>query len=258
MTVKKETGYKLSCLSTDTKPSASDYPVGTILIETDTKKLYMSDGSDWVRYETLEAIQRLAGAWWFCNHWLPSGMVNAGSSYGTGSVTFDDEYLRLATGTTANSDAYAYKMGKGLVETNTALDKRRWFGIRIEPSAATNQIIHIVTGQINSFTSPTNTASHVGFKIIDGTLYGTVGDDTTENTLNMGSISAGAEYRLEAYYIPNTKVEFYKGGAYQGELTSNLPSSPVFHILFYASISNTEAADKYIDIFAVRVYQEET
>jgi len=47
MTVKKETGYKLTCLSTDTKPTNSDYPAGILLIETDTGKAYVNTGSEW-------------------------------------------------------------------------------------------------------------------------------------------------------------------------------------------------------------------
>jgi len=47
MAVKEETGMKLSCLSSDSKPTASNYAVGTLLIETDTNRFYINTGSAW-------------------------------------------------------------------------------------------------------------------------------------------------------------------------------------------------------------------
>ena len=136
-------------------------------------------------------------------------------------------------------------------------NKRRRFGMLINLGTNTYQVLHLVSGEVSSRTAIGNTRHHIGFKIDDKTLYGTVANGTTESTLNMGTVATGTYYRLECDFVPGTSCDFYLNGTLKGTLTANLPSGTTdAEYISYLSISNTEAEDKSISIYEVRVFQE--
>ena len=63
---------------------------------------------------------------------------------------------------------------------------------------------------------------HYGFKVINNTVYGTVGD-TSQSTIVLGTISANLNYDYEARFFPSQKVIFLIDGVEKGVLTTNLP-----------------------------------
>ena len=67
--------------------------------------------------------------------------------------------------------------------------------------------------------------THVGFRSDDGTIYGTVGDGSSESIVEIKSnISEGVNYYLEFVYQPSEYVEFRTRNDPKARLTSNLPS----------------------------------
>jgi len=73
-------------------------------------------------------------------------------------------------------------------------------------------------GTLSSFTN-----RHIGFKVINKTLYATVANGTTESTINCGDMP----YRLNTTFEFNyngTSVEFFVNGVSVGTLSTNIPT----------------------------------
>jgi len=203
----------------------------------------------------LEKLQKHLGVWWFNNNWLPAGMVSNGIS-GSGSFEWFSDAVRNRTGTTSASYAQLKKIARGLSYAYS-WDKKRLFGVYVYFGSYSAQNIHIVSGQCPT-TGAANTNYHIGFKLINGTLYGTVADGTTESVLQIETLTAAAFRRLECVLTPGTECRFYVDGVDKGAITTNLPTGTLksFYML-YSTVHNTEAADKYFDFYEARTFQEE-
>ena len=202
--------------------------------------------------ETLRRMVSNNIVFWFNNNWLPSGMVHNGVS-GSGSISWTSNALTLATGATSGSYAYVDKY----VGSNFSWDAKRIFRADVYFYwADTNCYAWIVSG-ICSPNSSTSTDRHIGFKLINGTLFGTVADGTNEATVALKTVGALEADSLMVEYTPGTKADFYINGTYIDTITGYLPSGTTdAHYLFRASIYNTAAEVKYLIIYDVRVFQE--
>jgi hypothetical protein len=205
----------------------------------------------------LEAIARFEGPWWFCNHWLPAGMVENGIQ-GSGSIGWQSYCVQLKTGTSGGSLAWIRKMFMGFSPGAYDWSKKRYLGIAGTFYAYTNQYVHLVTGDIKNIGGPANGLHHVGFKLIDGDLYGTVGNGTAESTLLLETLAGAVFRRLECVFTPGVECRFYVNGVDKGAITTNLPSgdSGSYYAL-YASVYNTADENKQVDIVEWRVLREE-
>ena len=203
----------------------------------------------------LEKLQKHLGIWWFNNNWLPEGIVDNAVS-GSGSFGWHSHYVLSWTGTTSGSYAQLYKAAYGLSNASS-WDKKRFFGVLVYFYTYTAQNIHIVTGYCPN-TGAANTERHIGFKLINGTLYGTVADGTTEATLSIETITAEGFRRLECIFDPSIpECRFYVDGVDKGAITTNLPTGVYSDYMLYSTVHNTEAAIKYLYIYEARIFQEE-
>ena len=204
----------------------------------------------------LQKIQQFKGVFWFNNHWLPAGMVGDGAS-GTGAIAYGDYMVWLQTGATLDSHVYARKNVQGFSEA-VSWDKKRYFGCHAEFLDYSAQNIHIVTGYVYDYKASGNPSLHVGFKLINDVLYGTVADGTTESTLALETLTAASDRCLEVVFAPASEARFYVGGVDKGTTTTNLPSGTSnADRMLDASIHNTEAVSKEIYIYESRTLQEE-
>jgi len=203
----------------------------------------------------LEKLQKHLGVWWFNNNWLPAGMVDTAVS-GSGSFNWNMAYIRSDSGTTLDSYARLYKFARGLSDASS-WSKKRFFGVLVYFGAYSAQNIHIVSGYCPN-TGATNTPEHIGFKLINGTLYGTVADGTTEATLEIETLTAVAYKRLECILTSGTECRFYVDGVDKGAITTNLPTGTSYsECMLRSAIHNTEAAIKYFYLYEARTFQEE-
>ena len=207
----------------------------------------------------LRKLQRFKGLYWFNSQWLPAdGSLMKSYVSGSGAVSADFESYILTTGTTLNSYSKMIKYDQGVALGWPTWDKKRYFLATVYYGQSTSQIIHIATGR-SSETLSANTARHVGFKVIDGTLYGTVGDGTNESTLTIGTLSS--PMTIECIFKPASECRFYKDGVDVGILTTSLPSGAGVdsseNYLLGASIYNTVAETRTVYLRHIRVYQEE-
>lgn len=208
------------------------------------------DGTHWRTGTLLYQLTNYEGWFWFNTNWLPSDMIDSAIS-GTGGMDWDDRYVRLKTGATSGSYARVQKrLGSSIVQN---WRKSRYLLARVHISSNTDQNIWIVSGACPT-TGNTCTGRHVGFKIIDGTLYGTAANGTTEYTVNLGSVSAGDDIELYAYLVWG-HAYFYVDWVYTGGVTLYVSDTTDAEIAFRTNIENTAAADKQIEISDVRVQQ---
>jgi hypothetical protein len=203
--------------------------------------------------EVLKAIQKHLGVFWFNNNWLPSGMVFNVVS-GSGSISWYSNDIELKTGATSSSYAYIYKQAYGLSGA-FSWGKKRYFGVYVYLGTYSAQYIHIVSGYA-PYDSSANTAHHIGFKLIDANLYGTVANGTTESTLLLETLTAATYRRLECILTPGVECRFYVNGVDKGAITTNLPNLTAYaEYLLYASVYNTAAVNKSIYIYESRTMQ---
>ena len=203
----------------------------------------------------LQKIQQFKGVFWFNNHWLPAGMALTSVS-GSGSIGWYSDKAQLSTGSTVDSIAMIAKLTSGLAAA-ASWDKKRYFGVYVYFVTYTLQNFHIITG-LGPQSGSDNTANHVGFKLTDGTLYGTVANETTESTLLIETISDSAYRRLEVVFTPASEARFYVDGVDKGAITTNLPSGTIDSgRMVHASVYNTEALSKTLNIYESRTLQEE-
>ena len=88
--------------------------------------------------------------------------------------------------------------------------------------------------------------NHIGFKVENNTLKGSVGNGDVETTVDLMTISANTKYAVKAVFTAGSKCEFYVNGVKQGEITTNLPSGLAYisylitiQIMTYASASKS-------------------
>jgi hypothetical protein len=206
----------------------------------------------------LERIAKHLGPFWFNNHWAPTGMLPYIVG-GTGIIFWADANLTLSTGTTAGSYAEVTKAAFG-VGNSPSWNKKRYFAVLVAFTYGSSQYIHLVSGSLEDRTLPDNRSNHIGFKVIDDALYGTVGnsDTITESTLFLASVPTGPDL-LECIFDPSAgKCEFYMNGTYKGALTTNLPTGEeAAEEMFQASIYNTADVNREVVFSEVRTLQFE-
>jgi hypothetical protein len=226
-------GYVLTGQGTGADPAYAPLPIAT-------------------RNDVLRAIQQQGGTFWFNNNWLPSGMLSTYIS-GSGYLSWNTDRLDLHTGASNGSYAYAIKSTAWLGDWG----KKRWFRVFVRFMNYSYQYFHIVSGWFGAGSSA-NTQPHIGFKLINGTLYGTVGNGSSESTISIETITSQVNRRLECVFTPGVECRFYVDGVDKGALTTNLPTGTNYaDYLFAASVYNTEAVDKYLYVMECRVLQEE-
>jgi len=185
----------------------------------------------------------------------------------TGSASINvrsDEGLQLKTGTTANSLAevarilthlmyYPGLSDKGFLTWGKNKKFRAWF----LPYTLTNQEAIIANGADALLVHPEN--HHIGFKIVNGVLYGSCGDGsdyTTVELLTMDMIVYKAEW-----WLMNGKVLFYVNDELKGQITTNIPKPATelyeddYSAGVYIALKNTAAEDKDLRINAIEMWQ---
>jgi len=212
--------------------------------------------ADIERSVTLLIIQKHLGVFWFNNHWYPPDMLPSLVT-GTGGIEWLSYRVRPYTGTDVDSYAHIYKLAYGLSGA-ASWDKKRHFGVFVRFETISAQNIHIVTGGAPT-TGPSNTFHHIGFKLINADLYGTVGDGVAESTLLLETLTGPVYRRLECVLDPEVpECRFFLDGVDKGAITANLPTGIDYATtMLRANVHNTEAVNKFFDLLESRTLQEE-
>jgi len=183
-------------------------------------------------------------------NWPPDALSSAIT--GSGSISWGGSQVTLYTGTTSASYARIYKHTYGNFWPSWDVEIRMITSVYIKQ--ATNQIIWLVVGGIEDLGSDLNTDDHIGFVIVNGTVYGSVGDGNYQSTVELTTFPGTLTRRLSFKFYPGEKVEFYLDGSLAGTITTNLPSGALASpYVFNASIYNSAAENKEMEIHEVRI-----
>lgn len=100
-------------------------------------------------------------------------------------------------------------------------DKRRKMKFGVVFNTNTLQYIDMITGAINYGGS----ARHIGFRVVNGTLYALSDHGSAEETTSIvGTVSIGTVYELEVRHLPGVSETFYLNGTLAATHTSTVPS----------------------------------
>ena len=173
---------------------------------------------------------------------------------GSAALEFYQGDIYMYTGSTASSVA---RVRKESTYTVPAPDwaKSRKFKTKIEAYSVTDNVgtVWIVSGDVGN-------ARHVGFKIVDGVLYGTVANGTSESTLNIETLGAGAYSAtriLEVVFTVGVSAEFFVDGVSKGTIATNLPTGTTHARYLYSFYLTNSAGAKNIEVTvgALKLYQ---
>ena len=205
----------------------------------------------------LELIQKFNGIYWFNNHWLPEGMLT-NSVAAPGNITWNAKYVGLYTGVTTPAYARVSKEIGSLAGEPYTWAKGRFFRARTYIGTYSEQYFYIVSGTIQDVQTGVNNHRHIGFKMIDAALYGTVGNGSAESVLLLETISSSGYRTLDCDFIPGDECRFYLDGVDKGAIETNLPSGTIgADEILHASVANTEDANKNFLLAVIRCLQEE-
>lgn len=163
------------------------------------------------------------------------------TSTGSGGVTITSAGATVSSGATADSLGRLKKTTQSLgLHANYGLN--RSFFADVWFYSATS-----ATGLLRIATASTASKKHIGFKVLNGILYGTVGNGSAETTVllqTIDTIAFAAERSLLVIFTAGSKCEFFVDGVLLGTITTGLPSGlSTDYELFWALASNPAVAE---------------
>jgi hypothetical protein len=214
------------------------------------KTRHQSGGADELSLTNLsglpiDALPRTAPFFFFdvwkdTNGWTE---VYVGSAFRYGGMAD----LQLFTGATNASRATYYT-------TTRAFEGPQYYGLKFfipvqSFASLTNSEIRIFLVKDGESLAPlSDTGQHGGFKILNGQIWATTADGTSETATDTGLSIATiyASKSLEVRGIWNTSIQYYVDGVLKATHTTNLPSASNYRICF--EIKNTSAVNQGIRI----------
>jgi len=174
------------------------------------------------------------------------------SVIGTGSVTHQTTFVRLQ-GVTTNDAAFMRFHRIGLIRT-TSWGSNRKFKTKIRMDAVASQRAYVISGYC-TYSNPT--PGHFGFYINGSTIYGSCANGSAQSTVDLGTSISGNWQLLEAIFTPGNNVEFFIDGVSKGTLSTNLPSTGVYHqsLMMYQIVADA-AVTSYLDTSECIVLQD--
>ncbi len=175
-------------------------------------------------------------------HWTT--VFESIDGFGTGGTApvISSADVKLTTGGTTNDTSSLRKtLNLPFYYFNWDFDRRFRTRIEFENNAA--QEIWMLSGAIT-------TNKHIGFKVVDDTLYGTVANGSTESTLDCGAVSLSNEgMALDVIFESGVGCTFIVDGVTKGTITTNLPSGVGFaQYMLELYIKTTENVVKEISL----------
>ena len=188
---------------------------------------------------------------WLHRDWFFGGSGWTDSVTGSGYILRGPYYQDLFTGTTIGSRA----------STKSASDwvlngPQSWVAqMPISSNLCSNATIWL--GFLTTYNNPSDTAKHYAFKIINGSIYASCANGSSQTIENTGE-DLGSPIRvlmLRPYFSNGTmtKVEYYIDGVLKKTLTTNLPGGEIW-LQFSQTIINTAAVDQFLALYPFDIF----
>lgn len=231
--------------------------------DTDELKIAISDSeskeiqTEAYSFNLTEEIYDYDGIFWL--EWFRSIDGYYTSTDGSASITLNRDNLEIDTGEELDSLAKLGTLRMRALSADPSWDKDRRVKIRVSIYLSSNQEIRLYVGP-DVAPSVDDTDRHIGFKIENLTLYGTVADGTTENTLSLETLSTGSnDLTLECVFTAGSEARFYRNGVDEGALTSNLPAPDTYERgdgLVYVTVKTLSTSYDKVFLYAWYFLQE--
>jgi hypothetical protein len=161
------------------------------------------------------------------------GVEHSISGSGTVGIESDARGVEISTGTTSESHAQVNANKRSHLDT-WENDRSAYFEVSFPDISGTKWII--------SGKSASN--EHIGFKLDNGDLLGTVADGSAESTTTLNPSIQTRKKRLRADLSAGSTCDFYVGDINQGSLSSNLPTGQSFSTFYYLlRVENSSSTD---------------
>lgn len=189
--------------------------------------------------------------YWFTTFETLDGFFQNG-----GGMTFDNDGrgVKMTTAASTNDEQRVYK-----VFGTYAPDKMTWnkdrkikFKFSVDSVAAIN--LWLGNGDLSSAIG-----RHIGIKLVNNALSGTIADGSTEATLSLGNITATTIYEIEIRLIAGISAEFLLDGVSKGFIATNIPtgSATDSSYLLWLSVTTTENVAKVLQVGYFETWQLE-
>ena len=161
-----------------------------------------------------------------------------------GAVAARTPELSMGTGAVAGYKAFVctYNPWRMFLDTGKLI-VAEWVLTQISSTSNVTIILHL---NFDYSAPPDETYSHIGFKIINTTLYASNADDFTQKITDTGvmMVAGYKRTRLMAVLNPGANCKFYVNGVLKVIHTENLPVEPEYY-LNVGIITNTTTS-KYL------------
>lgn len=178
---------------------------------------------------------------------------------GSGSKTYD-QILRQHISTGATADSYARFYIGGIPNLDISSIKRSFytrvqeaFGSLVQPS--THEVFIFLVDE-SATLPPTLISKHIGWKIIDGNLWATNADGTTETATDTGiDITSNWQTLDLLLEFNSSEMKFFVNGILKATHTTNFPTG-VNHRIYYHVTNPASAANRELLISTCRAKLE--
>jgi len=168
------------------------------------------------------------------------------SHVGTGALTLNIVRLELATGATINSRASLYI-------TNYSFDHPHYYNMDVvfqliqSTTSLADSTVKLYMCRSGTAIPPSDICNHGGFKVINGEIWATNADGTTETATDAGASIATAWSTTKLRMIgTDSSIQFYVGDTLKAEHSTNLPAK--YNYFIYVGITNEAASNKGIRV----------
>jgi len=172
---------------------------------------------------------------------------------GSGSISWDSiVQIRLHTGAINNSHAAVY-IGVGAGISPQMANRPILFHIQTDGAALTASEIRFYALQTGEAYPPGDISKHIGFKVINGEIYATNADGTTETATDTG-VSMQPAYSVAMLGIigDGSSIKYYVNDVLKATHTTNIP--PNYNYRIWCGINNTAATDQRLRFHHVNIF----
>lgn len=158
----------------------------------------------------------------------------------SGNITATPRGVSLATAAAVNSRACIYTDA-----LQVGMNGSPFMQVKMWLSHNTNQIVYMVFGT-SPEEYPDEDVNHIGWKVVNGTLYASVRKQGTERNFQISGVSLG-NYQRHIFTVErkgDDYIKWYVDGELKYTLTENLPTEPTMGGDVYFSIQTTNSVIK--------------
>lgn len=217
------------------------------------KLLRVATGEDAVEFEDFPKTMAAAIKAWLHLHWFYGATGWTDSLTGTASISRGPYYQNLYTGATNGSRA-----ASRITVSWTLNYGQPW--VAIMPVGANVAYCDHSTdwiGYLTTYNNPTDIEAHMAFKIINGSIYASCANGSTQTITDTGIDLSSAlnilMFRPLFTGATLTSIEYYVNGVLKATHSTNLPSAPL-SLAFGETIINTAAEQQLLSLYPFDIF----